>query len=131
MKISKDKITQGDVTLYRVKTVPTEAKPLDTKILQQSETKGRHHYFLPTAEVTVLETGVVPLADTITPDTGKFIITKGGAVLYHGIPSKTKEGKPIKDSNDHEPIVIPDGMWQVVIAREWDYDANEIIQTAD
>lgn len=126
------KIIQGDVILKKVDAIPADAKVLETKILQQSEVTGHHHYFLQTAPVKVFEaegkpTMVAP--KTITPDTGKFIFVSEDTVLFHGVPSK--HGVPNPSTSDHMPVTIPAGNYKVVIAREYDYDREEITRVVD
>lgn len=122
------KIIQGDVILKKVTEVPASAVLLNTTILQQSEVTGHHHYFLKDSRVKVFETEGKPTM-TITPDTGKFIFLSEDTIMYHGIPSKHGEPKP--STSDHLPITIPKGSYQVVIAREYDYDKNEITRVVD
>jgi hypothetical protein len=127
------KIIQGDVILKKVDSIPADAIELQTKILQRSEVTGHHHYFLGNAAVKLYESAPKPtitMPKTITPDTGKFIFVSEDTIMYHGVPSK--EGhQPLTSTGDHLPLLIPPGNYQVVITREYDYDANEIRKVAD
>jgi hypothetical protein len=129
---TSNKLIQGDVILRRVDQLPEEGvKLLTTKILQQSEITGHHHYFLPKSPVRLYEmaTAQVREGKGITPDTGKFIVVDSETILYHGIPSK--KGEPIPNSNDHLPITLTPGIYKVTIAREWDYDSEEVTRVVD
>ena len=131
-KVTSEKLIQGDVILRRVGQLPEEGvNLLPTKILQQSEITGHHHYFLPKSPVRLYEMATTQSREGkgITPDTGKFIVVDEETVLYHGIPSK--KGEPIPGSNDHLPVKLPAGIYKVTIAREWDYDAEEIATVVD
>lgn len=126
------KIIQGDVILKTVDSIPEDAKLLETKILQQSEVTGHHHYFLKNAAVKVFETEGKPTMvapKSITPDTGKFIFVSEDTVLFHGVPSK--QGVPDPSTSDHLPVTLPAGKYKVVIARTYDYDSNEITRVVD
>ena len=122
------KIIQGDVILKKVDSIPANATELVGKILQQSEVTGHHHYFLQNAAVKLYETEGKP-TKTITPDTGKFIFVGESTVLFHGVPSK--HGEPLPSSGDHLPVTVPAGIYKVVIAREYDYESNEITRVVD
>jgi hypothetical protein len=128
MELGK-KIIQGDVILRKVKKLPAEATPINSKVLQQSEVTGHHHYFLKDSPVDIYETRKSTTDGTITPDSGKFIWVNNDAIMYHGKPSK--EGIPIPGSNDHKPLSVPAGCYEVIITREYNYDKNEIIQIVD
>lgn len=128
MRLGK-KIIQGDVVLRRVKKLPPEANQVEGKILQQSEVTGHHHYFLKDSPINIYETKTATNDGTITPDSGKFIWVDNDTVMYHGVPSK--EGIPLPGSNDHAPLGIPAGCYEVIITREYDYDKNEITHVVD
>jgi len=123
------KLIQGDVILKRVDELPQGATKLEGTILQKSEVTGHHHYFKPLAPVKIYETKTIPAGNTITPDTGKFILVGQDAFLYHGIPAKDGEPKPT--SWDHRPIEVPAGIYKVTIAREYDYDREEVTRVVD
>lgn len=123
------KVIQGDVKLVRVASLPTNATEVKGTILQQSETTGHHHFFPADSTVKIYETGKKETS-TITPDYGKFVWVNSDTVLYHGVPTKDRKSA-VPGSNDHHPIEIPEGIYEVVITREYDYDRDEIIEITD
>ena len=123
------KIIQGDVILKKVERLPEEFKTVNGKILQQSGITGHHHYFLKDSKVSIFETKPTT-SKTSTPDTGKYIVVdEDNTIMYHGIPSK--EGVPVPNSFDHLPLSVPCGTYKVTIAREWNYDTEEVTRVVD
>ena len=130
-KLDMNTIIQGDVILRRVSSIPAGVTPVKSKILQQSEVTGHHHYFTSDSTVRIVETGVQSAAgSTITPDTGKYLIVDDVVHLYHGVPSPDG-GKPKTGTGDHKPVQIPSGIWEVIITQQYDYDSNEIVRVVD
>jgi hypothetical protein len=120
---------QGDVNIFRVEEMPENLKPIEGKVLQQSETTGHHHHFKKDAPVRLFEEGTVNKSNTITPDTGKYFVVDEDTLLYHGkgfepMPSKTKTG-------DHDAINLPAGNYKIVITQEFDYSTRTARRVID
>ena len=129
--IDQNTIIQGDVILRRVAVLPDGVKEVKDKILQQSEVTGHHHYFVDDSTVKIYDKGVeTNKGGTITPDTGKFLIVDNVVHLYHGIPAR-KGDVPKPGTGDHAPVAIPEGIWEVIITRQYDYDRNEVSRVVD
>jgi hypothetical protein len=125
---------QGDVLLKRVDTLPAGLEQVVSKykVLQQSETTGHHHHFLPTARVDVFQSPTIVTeagTTTITTNRGKYIVVYEETALYHGkgfVPDPARDG-----SGDHKSLLLPPGMYQVDIVREYDYDRMEVTRVVD
>jgi hypothetical protein len=109
---------QGDVLLKRINQLPDGCQKLETKVLQLGEVTGHKHQFPKTADVEVY---VAPefagKEQAITPDEGKFIwVGENEVQLLH---------------EEHNPITIDPGYYQVDIVREFDYDSMEAKRVVD
>lgn len=91
---------QGDVVLKPVNTIPTGGKVIESKILAYGETSGHVHQLVGDCEVTEI-------------DGRMYVDAKGALILQH-----VHEGTTTKA--DHEPFTVPEGLYQVVIQREFD-----------
>jgi hypothetical protein len=128
------KLVQGDVILRELNRLPKGAKlsKAKAKILQESEVTGHHHQFLADADVDLY---VLPVPKsktgykTITENGNKVIVVNSPSWLFHGrvfdkAPAKTGTG-------DHNALLIPPGIYEIDIQREWDYDFNEETRVKD
>jgi hypothetical protein len=112
-------LQQGDVILKKIDTLPEGCTKLDTKVLQLGEVTGHKHQFQASADVQVLvDPSFAGLDMSITPDEGKFIVV-GGTLpvsLLH---------------EEHNPVIVEPGIYQVDIVREFDYDSMEMTRVID
>lgn len=94
---------QGDVLLVRIDEIKSDVKKLDHLVLARGEATGHSHR-----------------------------ITTGTATLYQG-PGMGQANLLLEVSSDtatltheeHKPITLPKGIWEVRIVREYDH-FNEI-----
>lgn len=108
---------QGDVLLKRVERLPDGLKELKSKILQLGEVTGHKHQFAKDDVVTVyIDPANVQHDTRITPDEGKYIVVGNTAYLTH---------------EEHKPVQVEPGVYQVDIVREFDYDAMEARRVVD
>lgn len=108
---------QGDVLLNRVGKLPNNAKKLNTAVLQLGEVTGHKHQFLNTTDVEVyVDEQFAGQEMTITPDEGKFVVVFNKTALTH---------------EEHKPVIVEPGIYQVDIVREFDYDKMEAARVAD
>ena len=108
---------QGDVLLKKVAELPKGCKKLNTKVLQLGEVTGHKHQFSSTDEVAVyISPEFAGVEDSITPDVGKFIIVGNTAMLRH---------------EEHKPVIVEPGVYQVDIVREFNYDKMEAARVVD
>ena len=108
---------QGDVLIKQISKLPDDAKPLPTKVLQLGEATGHKHQFDGNAAVSVYVDPAFAGQDmSITPDEGKFLVVEAPAELYH---------------EEHNPITIPPGVYQIDIVRTFDYETMEMSRVVD
>jgi hypothetical protein len=131
----KNKI-QGDVVLRKLDTLPSgvELVKENAKVLQQSEITGHHHQFTQDSKVDLYERSrntdaIEAMSLTITPNMGKFIVVHEPSMLYHGklfdeTPHQSRTG-------DHNAFIVPPGIYEVDIVREYDYDYMEERRVVD
>lgn len=122
LKTSKPKIgqyyQQGDVLLKRIAALPKGLKQLDTKVLQEGEFTGHMHQFRMTDDLTVYAAPALAGASTktITENENKYLEVRAPSCLSH---------------EEHKPIVVPPGIYQIDIRREYDYDLLEARRVQD
>lgn len=110
-------LQQGDVLLKKIESLPSEAKPLPGKVLQLGEVTGHKHQFAKTDNVEIyVDAKFAGAENSITPDEGKFIVVGEYAYLTH---------------EEHKPVGVEPGVYQVDIVREFDYDAMEAKRVVD
>jgi len=108
---------QGDVLLKKIEQLPEGAKKLDTLVLQLGEVTGHKHQFPRNSAVEVfVDPAFAGFEQSITPDEGKFIVVGDYVELLH---------------EEHAPIKIDPGVYQIDIVREFDYDAMEARRVVD
>jgi len=134
-QVESNVIRQGDVLLTKVTELPEGARLVEPrkgegKILQSSETHGKHHHFHGNAAVDIHETRTEPSEEgTITPDFGKFIVVREDSELFHG---KGFHSVPnMKSHTDHHSIPVPTGLYRVDIIREMDYTTGVVRKVID
>lgn len=125
---------QGDVLLNQISSLPEGLTLLDTKVLQESETTGHHHQFLPDAPVKVYQKRTTDALEFlgekfITPNWEKYIVVEDTCFLFHGKsfdfnPAASKRG-------DHMALLVEPGTYQVDIVREWDYKSQRSQRVID
>ena len=126
------KYIQGDVIIRQIKELPkVELEEITDGIIQPSETLGKAHKFAPNeTHAKIYDAKANPEGGTITPNTQKFIVVdSNGVVMFHG---KGLEVSPNLDTlTDHAAMKIPEGIYYVDIAREFDYDSMETVRVVD
>lgn len=137
-QVDNNVIRQGDVFLNRLDKLPENLKVFEhkqgKKILQESEMTGHHHQFHPEAKVKLFYEGqegkTEPVGFSfITENGNKYIQVDEPSMLYHG---KLFELDPNKTGNgDHLGVLVPEGIYQVDIVREYDYEFNETRRVID
>ena len=117
---------QGDVILRKIDALPEGLNKQDSKVLQHGETTGHMHQFDRDAAVTVYVGTTSPkdsLSDsselnfkTVTENGNKYIVVDVPALLRH---------------EEHKPITIEPGVYEIDIVREFDYDKFEMSRVVD
>lgn len=108
---------QGDVLLKKIDNLPKGCQRLDTKVLQLGEVTGHKHQFAGEQQVDIyVSSEFAGKEQSITPDEGKFLIVGDRAILTH---------------EEHRPVVVEPGTYQVDIVREFDYDSMEARRVID
>ena len=110
---------QGDVLLKRVATLPSGVRLADSLVLQHGETTGHMHQFRASDAYRVAVYTAARPADSArvtTLDETKYVVVGSAVCLYH---------------EEHKPIEVPPGIYEMDIVREWDYDANEVARVVD
>lgn len=108
---------QGDVLLKKVKELPNGCEKLDTRVLQLGEVTGHKHQFLQDNVEVYIAPEFKGQEMTITPDEGKFIVVLDSpSALTH---------------EEHRPVIVEPGVYQVDIVREFDYDSMEARRVVD
>ena len=109
---------QGDVLIKKIDKLPKGLVPLSTKVLQKGETTGHMHQFATDAFVSVfkLVANENTPEKTITLNEQKFIVVGDNAILRH---------------EEHRPITIEPGIYEIDIVREFDYDKMEATRVVD
>lgn len=92
-------LVQGDVMLLPINTMPTNGTDAKTKILAYGETSGHRHELF--GECDVVES-----------DGAMYVNAKGVLMLEHVKGDRTLA--------DHNVIEVPQGLYRVVIQREYD-----------
>lgn len=117
--MSKVSYQQGDVILRPISKLPEGYELTEDKVLQEGETTGHKHQFLDTKAVSVYAlTGGQPLnqGDTIHLGIGKVVIVRKQTELTH---------------EEHKPISLPPGVYEMDLVREYDYDKEETARVLD
>lgn len=107
---------QGDVLLKRIDRLPEGLIKLKGAILQEGETTGHKHQFIAINEVQLYTTGRTTNERTITTNEQKYLIVNNVVELLH---------------EEHKPIIVEPGIYEIDIVREYDYDANEVRRVVD
>lgn len=103
--------------LKPMKELPPGLEELKTLTLQEGEITGHRHRFLEGSKVKVYQAAPgYPSENSITPNVGKFIQVLEDTVLLH---------------EEHKPIKVEPGFYEVDIVREYDYDKDEVARVAD
>lgn len=113
---------QGDVLLKRIEKLPEEVQLIGGLVLQEGETTGHKHQFDRGAAVSLYQIPVPQILDrpasqlTITPNGMKYLYVREISFLRH---------------EEHKPISIEPGIYEIDIVREWDYDREETTRVVD
>jgi hypothetical protein len=100
--------SQGDVTLYPVKIIPANAKPVGHRVLALGEVTGHKHEVLE-ADATLY----------VCPNGDMYLSAPSGATVQHD------EHKTIT------PTFAPPGNKKVVIDQEYDYEKHMLRNVLD
>lgn len=111
MKNKINQLQQGDVLLSLVSELPGQSKVIQDKrglVLAEGEHTGHYHAITSSAGLDLLE----------APDKTRFVrnSTKTSAVLTH---------------QEHKPVTIPPGIWQIGIVREKDWFSEMVRPVID
>jgi hypothetical protein len=112
MKNSKvTQLQQGDVLLSLVSELPTSTKPIKDKrgvVLAEGEHSGHYHAFADSGGLELLE----------SPNKVRFVRnnSKTSAILTH---------------QEHKPVNVPPGIWQIGIVREKDWFSEMVRPVID
>lgn len=110
---------QGDVILRPVQALPEGFDLTDSKVLQEGETTGHKHQFLDSKAVDVY------VANLKTP-------LSGGATIHFGIGKVVVVKREAKLTHEeHKPVTLPPGIYEMDLVREYDYDADEMRRVID
>lgn len=108
---------QGDVLLKKIEKMPDGAKKIGGKVLQIGEVTGHKHQFPTNSDVEIyVDAKFAGQENSITPDEGKFIIVGNTVQLLH---------------EEHKPVEVEPGVYQVDIVREFDYEEMEARRVVD
>lgn len=112
---------QGDVILKQVQELPAGLELLQKtdKILQRGETTGHKHQFDAGAAVSLY---TFPAAG---PMAGMRIATHDGVTYIH------VEHPAALRHEEHKPITIDPGVYQLDLVREFDYESLETRRVVD
>jgi hypothetical protein len=99
-------IQQGDV-LIQAKAIPDAAKPKKGRTVAHGEHTGHHHTFAPDCDVELYESGDGTLYCRVVSEQ---------ATLTH---------------QEHGPVTLPRGDYEIGRVLEYDYEANEARHVAD
>jgi len=129
------KYIQGDVIFTKIDSLPADVKKLEGKILQASEVTGNFHQFTESSAVEIFALRLVadrePSINTITPDEGKYIVVDGLATLFHGKEGELRPDPVARGVADHEAFRLPEGIYQINIVREYDYETRMSVRVQD
>lgn len=109
---------QGDVLLKLIDKLPDGLiQSPEGLILQRGETTGHKHQFQSGGDVQVMCTPNAKFnTDTITPNEMKYAIVGNMIQLLH---------------EEHKPITIDPGIYEIDIVREFDYEKHEVRRVVD
>lgn len=111
---------QGDVLLKVINSLPdTGTRAAPNCVLQEGETTGHKHQFLETEKVRVFwadGTELLSGGDTIMPGIRKYVQVLEPTALTH---------------EEHKPIIIAPGVYEMDLVREYDYDKHEMRRVVD
>lgn len=116
---------QGDVLLKRVDQLPQGAVELPQvdRILQRGETTGHKHQFLGN---TALKVYVDEASAPADPAQVLRITEVGGRRFIEVV-----ESPALLSHEEHGPISVEPGLYELDIVREWDYFEGVLRQVAD
>lgn len=122
---------QGDVIIRKISKLPEGLTLQGDKVLQHGETTGHMHQFARDAKVAVYVTVPNSVQDqkslsaaaptglnfrTITENGNKYIVVDAPCALSH---------------EEHKPIMIEPGIYEIDIVREFNYDTYEAQRVVD
>lgn len=108
---------QGDVMLKKIEKLPEGLELVKTKTLQEGETTGHRHRFLDDANVQVyIDPTSLEDKDRITTAQRKFAIVGDNVFLRH---------------EEHNPVKVEQGVYEIDIVREFNYDKMETARVVD
>ncbi len=111
---------QGDVILRPVAAIPEGFERTAENVLQEGETTGhKHQFFGQEAKVTIYAADpnvLLSQGATIHLGIGKVVVVRETARLTH---------------EEHKPIDLPPGIYEMDLVREYDYDKEEMARVVD
>lgn len=128
-------IRQGDVLIKPIDKLPEGLVKATDKVLQESETTGHHHHFKPDAAVAVYRTpetqytidegGII----RITANKQTYMEVTEDTYLYHG---KLFDYQPhAKGTGDHDAVIVPPGVYEIDIIREYNPEFKSVNRVVD
>ena len=90
---------QGDVTIKPVASIPEDASPVGTRVLREGEATGHAH------RATGEGVQLFIHGDTL------YMRVEGEAEVVH---------------EEHKPITVPPGLYEIGVVREYDHFEEEI-----
>jgi len=126
MTMSTNYYQQGDVLLKSISSLPKGAKPLSgPKVLQEGETTGHMHQFDTGAAVRLYLVPPSTEAAFAAPAPGLRITEMQGTKYIEVLETS------LLRHEEHQPISVPPGLYQMDIVREYDYDKEETRRVVD
>lgn len=98
-------IQQGDVLIQPIAAIPAGAKPTPSRTLAEGEATGHSH--------TIEEAEGVTL---YTLDEILYMVAEAEVTVVH---------------QEHNPVTVPPGTYQIGRVREWDYTQHEARKVVD
>jgi hypothetical protein len=92
----KDQIQQGDILIRKIKKLPKGAKLLNTNVVAEGEATGHAH--------------TIERASILELDGLMYVDVTDTATITH---------------QEHLPLTIPKGVWQIGRVQEYDYIAEQ------
>lgn len=108
----KTQIQQGDVIIESA-AIPAGAKPLNHRVLREGEHTGHKH-------LAVIDEPAVALAEAVRADVTLFMDEASGKLFM-----RVSGGVARVVHEEHNPVTVPPGEYEIGAVREYDYDTEE------
>lgn len=96
---------QGDVLLFPIESLPEGLKKQEDRVLQYGERTNHKHQF---------------------HDTCVVVYSAEDGTRYVNVPKDS----PLTHE-EHNPVMVPNGLYRMDLVREYDYDRNEVTRVVD